>query len=117
MKVSRKGVAYDPTAVQHQVRIKKSLTKGMVFGILDIQRREVIWLEMSFDGQVVQNMNSIDVKTLLRKLDAKFKIGTLLELKAKVQGLEIVEDASLADEIYDMSWALNTAEVSKLFLN
>lgn len=117
MKISRKGVAYDPTAVQHQVRIKKSLGKGMVFGILDIEQREVIWLEMSFDGQVVQNLNSIDVKTLLRKLDAKFKIGTLLELKAEVQGLEIVEDASHADEVYDMNWALNTAEVSKLFLD
>ncbi|MFK7776041.1 MAG: hypothetical protein AB8F94_28220 [Saprospiraceae bacterium] len=117
MKISRKGVAYDPTAVQHQVRIKKSLTKGMVFGILDIQRREVIWLEMSFDGQVIQNMNSIDVKTLLRKLDAKLKIGNLLELKAKIQGLTKVEDPSLADEVYDMKWALNTAEVSKLFLN
>lgn len=116
MKISKKGVAYDPTAVQHQVRIKKSLMKGMVFGILDIQRREVIWLEMSFEGQVVQNLNSIDVKTLLKKLDAKFKIGTLLELKAEVQGLTIVEDASLADEVYDMTWALNTAEVSKLFL-
>jgi hypothetical protein len=117
MKITKKGVAYDPTAVQHQVRIKKSMTKGMVFGILDIQQREVIWLEMSFDGQVVQNMNSIDVKTLLRKLDAKLKVGTLLELKAKVQGLTIVEDAALADEVYDMNWALNTAEVSKLFLS
>ena len=77
----------------------------------------MIWLEMIFDGQVVQNMNSIDVKTLLRKLDAKFKIGTLLELKAKVQDLTIVKDSSLADEVYDMNWALNTAEVSKLFLN
>jgi len=117
MKISKKGVAYDPTAVQHQVRIKQSLTKGIIFGILDIQQREVIWLEMSFDGQVVQNMNSIDVKTLLKKLDAKFKIGTLLKLKAEVQGLEIVEDAAFADEIYDMNWALNTAEVSKLFLS
>ncbi len=117
MKISRKGVAYDPTAVQHQVRIKKSLAKGMVFGILDIARREVVWLEMSFGGQVVQNLNSIDVKTLLRKLDAKFKIGTLLELKAGVQGLEIIEDAAYADEVYDMDWALNTAEVSKLFLS
>jgi hypothetical protein len=28
-----------------------------------------------------------------------------------------VEDAALADEVYDMNWALNTAEVSKLFLS
>lgn len=117
MRITRKGVAYDPTAVQHQVRIKKSIIKGMVFGILDIAQREVIWLERSFGGQVVQNLNSIDVKTLLRKLDAKFKIGTLLELKAEIQCLEIVKDSSYADEVYDMNWALNTAEVSKLFLN
>jgi len=116
MKISKKGVAYDPTAVQHQVRIKQSLTKGLVFGILDIQQREVIWLEMSFDGQVVQNMSSHDVKTYLKKLDAKLKIGTLLELKAAVQGLKIVGDASLADEIYDAKWATNTAEVSALLI-
>lgn len=116
MKISKKGVAYDPTVVQHQVRIKKGLTKGLIFGILDVRKREIIWLEMSFSGQVVQNMYSSDVKAYLRKLDAKLKIGTLLELKAEIQGLTIVEDFTYADEIYDEEWALNTAEVSKFFL-
>ena len=50
------------------------------------------------------------------KLDAKLKIGDLLQLKAEVQELEIVSDPELADEAFDMEWALNTAEVSKLFL-
>jgi len=34
MKVSKNGVAYDPTAVQHQIRITEGLTKGLLFGVL-----------------------------------------------------------------------------------
>ncbi|MEO0469962.1 MAG: hypothetical protein AAF206_10115 [Bacteroidota bacterium] len=116
MKISSKGVAYDPTAVQHQVRIKQTLTKGMVFGVLDVARREIVWLELSFGGQIVQNLDADAVEALLRKLDAKLKIGELLKLKAEVQGLEIVSEAEKAEEVYDLNWALNTAEVSKLFL-
>jgi len=40
MKISRKGVAYEPTAVQHQVSVNQSLTKGMVFGVLDVNREK-----------------------------------------------------------------------------
>ena len=116
MKISRSGVAYNPADVQHQVSIKQTLTKGMVFGVLDIAAREIVWLEMSFGGQVVQNMDNTSVQALLAKLDAKLKIGDLLQLKAEVQELEIVSDPELADEAFDMEWALNTAEVSKLFL-
>jgi hypothetical protein len=116
MRISPSGVAYDPTAVQHQIRIKQSLTKGMVFGVLDVEKSEIIWLEASFHGQLVQQMSMATVKGLLGKLDAKLKIGDLLKLKADVQQLEIVSDSELADEVYDMNWALNIAEVSKLFM-
>lgn len=116
MKISSNGVAYDPTAVQHQVRIKQNLTKGMVFGVLDVVKSEIIWLEMSFGGQVVQNLNIESVELLLKKLDAKLKIGDLLKLKAEVQGLEVIEDSTSAEEVYNLDWALNTAEVSQLFL-
>ncbi|WP_027420295.1 hypothetical protein [Crocinitomix catalasitica] len=116
MKISSSGVAYDPTAVQHQVRIKQNLTKGMVFGVLDIEKCEVIWLEMSFSGQIVQGLDRNALNALINKLDAKLKIGDLLQLKADVQGLNRIDDATIADEVYDMKWALNTAEVSKLFL-
>jgi len=116
MKISSKGVAYDPTAVQHQVRIKQSLTKGMVFGVLDVAKREIVWLEMAFGGQVVPNMSQSAMEALLRKLDAKLKIGDLLQLKAACQNLSIVNNPSLADEIYDIKWAFNSAAVSQLFL-
>ncbi|WP_020529814.1 hypothetical protein [Flexithrix dorotheae] len=116
MDISHKGVAYDPTAVQHQVRIKQSLTKGMVFGVLDVEKKEIIWMEMNFGGQVVQNMNQETLEGLLQKLDAKLKVGDLLKLKAEVQQLEVVTEPEQADEVYDLNWALNTAEVSKLFM-
>lgn len=116
MKISKSGVAYNPTHVQQQIRIKRSLTKGLVFGVLDVQRREIIWLEMSFGGQTVQNLDFFTIEALIKKLDAKLKIGDLLKLKAEVQGLEIVDSLDVADEVYDIEWALNTAEVSNLFL-
>jgi len=116
MKISSSGVAYDPTAVQHQVRINQTITKGMVFGVLDVEKREIVWLEMSFGGQVVQNLSLLSVEALLNKLDAKLKIGDLLKLKAEIQGIEIVSEPKNSDEVYSMDWALNTAEVAKLFL-
>lgn len=116
MKVNKSGVAYNPTEVQHQLRIKQSLTKGMVFGVLDVKRREIVWLEMPFGGQIVQNLDVKGVKGLLIKLDAKLKLGALLKLKAEVQDLQLVGEPHLADEVYDTNWALNTAEVNELFL-
>lgn len=117
MKITSNGVAYDPANVQHQVRITQPLAKGLVFGVLDVARREIVWLEMAFGGQLVQNMSPKAVEALLVKLDSKLKIGELLQLKAGVQQLAIVEDAALADESYDLKWAMDTAAVSKLFLD
>ena len=50
MKVSdKKGVAYDPSCVQHMVRLSEgNLSKGLVFGVLDVAKREIIWLENAF---------------------------------------------------------------------
>ncbi len=47
MKISeRNGVAYDPSCVQHQVRVSQSVQKGLVFGVLKVKEREVVWLEI-----------------------------------------------------------------------
>lgn len=116
MKINASGVAYNPTALQHQVRIVKGLQKGMLFGVLDVAAREIVWLEVGFGGQISQNLNIEMVETYMRKLDAKLKIGDLLVLKAESQNLKIIKDASQADEVYDMRWAMNTAAVSDLFL-
>lgn len=116
MKISKQGVAYNPTQVQHQVSITQGLAKGMVFGVLDVQAREMIWLELEFGGQIIQGLNTQGVEAMLRKLDAKLKIGTLLKLKADVQGLEVLNDPEEADEVYDLKWVMNGAEVNQLLM-
>ncbi|AXT52722.1 hypothetical protein D1818_18535 [Aquimarina sp. BL5] len=118
MRISQKtGVAYDPSCVIHQVRITQSLTKGLVFGILDVKAREIVWLEMSYTGQIVQNLDMKGVEALLTKLDSKLNIGYLLELKAEAQNLEIVSDEKEADEVYTRKWAINAAAVTQLFID
>ena len=105
MKVSeRTGVAYDPSTVIHQVRITQPLQKGLLFGVLDVEKKEIIWLEVPFQGQVANDLSLSTVKALLSKLSAKTTIGNLLTLKAEAQGLQVVSDKALADEVYDRQW-------------
>ena len=116
MKISeKKGVAYDPSCVQHMVRISEgNLSKGLVFGVLDVAKREIIWLEMPFTAQTLRGADSASIEALLHKLEAKLSIGQLLDMKAKAQNLTIVENAEDADEAYTYEWALNPADVTKL---
>ena len=115
IKVSeRTGVAYDPSAVIHQVRITQPLQKGLLFGVLDVEAKEIIWMELPFQGQVAQALSISGVNALLEKLNSKFTIGNLLKLKAEAQGLQIENDPTLADEVYDMQWA-GQGKVSELF--
>ena len=116
MKVSTKdGVAYDPSCVQHMVRISEgNLSKGLVFGVLDVTKREIIWLEMPFTAQTLRGADSASIEALLHRLQTKLSIGQLLDIKAKAQDLTIVENAEEADEAYTYEWALNPAEVTQL---
>lgn len=117
MKISEKtGVAYDPSCVQHQVRVVQNAAKGIVFGVLDVWNNEIIWLEMAFGGQVVQNLDFEAVKGLISKLNTKLNIGNLLLLKAEAQNLKSIETED-ADEVYSMEWALNSAAVTKLLVD
>jgi hypothetical protein len=117
MKISGKtGVAYDPSCVQHQVRIINRLAKGLAFGSLDIAAGEITWLEMPFDGQTVESMNKAALNALLNKLGKKMSIGEALEIKAKAQGLQLLTDEH-ADEVYSKKWALNTAGVMNLLMD
>ncbi len=110
------GVAYDPSCVQHQVRITQGLTKGLVFGVLDVAAREIIWFELPFHGQVVQQLDTRGVTALIGKLNAKLSIGNLLNIKALAQNLTISETPD-ADEIYSTEWAKNTAAVTQLLVD
>ena len=117
MKISEKtGVAYDPSCVQHMMRITSGLTKGLVFGVLDVAAKEIIWLEMAFDGQLVQQLDLHNVKAILKKLDSKLSIGQLLMVKAAAQQLTVTDHAT-ADEVYTREWARNTAAVTQLFID
>lgn len=117
MKISEKtGVAYDPSCVQHQVRISQNLSKGLVFGVLNVRAREIVWLEMPFGGQIVANMNTTALEGLLDKLNSKITIGDLLSIKAKAQHIELT-DCPDSDEAYTLSWALNSAAVTKLLID
>ena len=116
MELSEKtGVAYDPSCVQHMVRISEgNLSKGLVFGVLDVAKREIIWLEMPFTAQTLRGASEQSVETMLRILSEKVSIGELLTLKATAQSLTIVDNIDSADERYTYEWALNPADVTKL---
>lgn len=116
MKVSEKrGVAYDPSCVQHMVRVSEgNLSKGLVFGVLDVSKREIIWLEMPFTSQTLRGASSEAVEALLHRLETKLSVGELLEIKAKAQRLTLADTADEADETYTYEWALNPAEVTLL---
>ena len=116
MKISeRNGVAYDPSCVQHQVRVSQSVQKGLVFGVLKVKEREVVWLEIPFGGQTVLSLDTQTIEKYLDKLEAKTIVGELLAIKAQAQGLKLA-DTPEADEVYTREWALNTAAVTKLLL-
>jgi hypothetical protein len=117
MKISEKtGVAYDPSCVDHQVRVTQNVAKGLVFGVLDVAKREIVWLEMTFGGQVVGGLDFKGVQALLAKLNSKLNIGSLLQLKAEAQGLTITEN-EIADEVYTAQWAMNPAVVTQLLVD
>jgi hypothetical protein len=117
MSISEKsGVAYDPSCVQQQVRVTQNLSKGLIFGVLKIESKEIIWLEMPFAGQLVQGVNKQSVELMLNKLSSKLNVGALLKLKAEAQNLEILDTAT-ADENYTMEWVRNTAAVTQLLVD
>lgn len=116
MKISeKKGVAYDPSCVQHMVRISEgNISKGLVFGVFDVAKREIIWLEMPFTAQTLRGADATSIETLLQRIAAKLSVGQLLEMKAVTQNLAFTQKAEDADEAYTYEWALNPAEVTKL---
>ena len=109
------GVAYDPSCVQHMVRISEgNLAKGLVFGVLDVKKHEIVWLEMPFTAQTLRGANAASIEALLRRLETKLSVGQLLDMKAEAQHLALVDNVDEADEAYTYEWALNPAEVTKL---
>ncbi len=111
------GVAYDPSCVQQQIRITRPLLKGLLFGVLDVKAREIVWLELPFEGQLTHNLDIRTVEAVLAKLNARLNIGALLKLKAEAQGLQILDTAESAEEVYTAQWAMDTAAVTQLLID
>lgn len=116
MKISEEnGVAYDPSCVQHMVRVTDdNIAKGMIFGVLDVEKNEITWLELPNQCQATFQTDAKSVTDYLEHLRAKCSIGKLLSLKAQAQGLCTVDNADDADCAYTYEWALNPAEVNAL---
>lgn len=110
------GVAYDPSCVVYQVRITNNLSKGLCFGVLEVEKGELLWLELPFGGQISHNLSFESVKAMIEKLDAKISVGNLLHLKAEAQGTKLVEKREEAEKIYDYAWGINTAAVTQYLL-
>jgi len=109
------GVAYDPSTVQHIVRISESnLSKGLVFGVLKVSEREIVWMEVPFNGQTLMHLDGKVVDAMLSRLQHKASIGELLEIRAKAQQKSLVSSPEKATERFTYEWALNPAEVSKV---
>ncbi len=111
------GVAYDPSTVDHMVRITEAnLSKGLIFGVLDVTKKEITWLEIPFDGQTVLSINPQTIEAYLHRLQQKPSIGQMLTLMAQAQHLTIVDLPDQADDAYTLLWAENTAQVARLLL-
>lgn len=118
MKVSPKtGVAYDPSCVQQQVKVGRGLTKGVVFGVLDVPQHEIIWLELPFDGQITEDVSLIVLETFIKKLEGKLSFGTLLLRKMKAQNHILVENPAMADKCFDLKWAMQPEALAELIPN
>lgn len=119
MKVSEKtGVAYDPSTVQHMVRVNDSnLSKGLAFGVLRMETHDILWLEMPFGGQLGRNLSFGTLSELMRKLQSRIKVGEALKAKIHAEGASLTDCAEEAEVKFDYAWALDTAKVSKYLLD
>lgn len=112
------GVAYDPSTVQHSVRVADdNLAKGLIFGVLDVPKREITWLEIPFDGQTVLSISPQTIEAYLTRLSRKITIGQALSIMAEAQHLAIVDAPDVADRAFTLDWAKDTAAVSQLLLS
>jgi len=105
MKVDdRTGVAYDPSTVQFSTRLNaQSVFDSVAFGVLDIEKREVVWLELALDGQYARTIDTQAITVLLKKLDKRMSIGEFLALRAEVGGQTRLDDPNDADETFTTS--------------
>lgn len=112
MKVSEEnGVAFDPSCVQMMIRLpENTVSRTMHFGILDVEKKEITYVEYPDNQQVVGEGAEVAL-SMLEKLKSKLTIGKALHMMAAARGLaevsaeQIAADAALAADtvVYDSS--------------
>lgn len=97
------GVAYNPADVDYMVTVgAMSLSRGMVFGILDLHARKILWLEAANNNRTLAGLDLASIEALQKRLAEKISIGALIALKAKARGVTVSTVPTDA-KVYDMS--------------
>lgn len=95
------GVAYDPANVQFSARVQRDPRYDMmVFGVLDVMKSKIYWLELSAPDQTCENLDLAAVTSLLRKFESRMSTGEFLALRAEALRQTRVDDPTLADEAF-----------------
>ena len=108
---------FNPSQVQHMVKIEKYESNGLCFGVLDLHAKVITWLELGIDGHTVRSLDAIGVKTMLKKLDSKLSIYNFLMIRANALGQTVVDSPELADEVFGHEFASNAPKLLKLFVD
>lgn len=96
------GVAYDPSTVQFAADIRpENVHGGIIFGVLDIASRQIMWLEMSANTQNLAQFDLRTVNALCHKLRSRMSVGTFLTIMAIAQQRAIAPAAEQAETVYD----------------
>lgn len=111
------GVAYDPSTVQHMVRIScGNLMRGLVFGFLDLIERTIYWVEIPQTSRVAAQLSTSEIEAYIRRLKARPTIGKMLQDRASIQETPLTVDPHVAGTVYDTRWAYNPAAVAEVLL-
>ena len=98
------GVSYDPADVDVMVNVAGlSEDRGMVFGILDIKSRSIMWLEIATDDRRLDQIDMDMINNIQQRLSNKCTIAELIELRAKMSGNTISTTAGSDSIVYNMS--------------
>lgn len=96
------GAAYNPADVEQMVTLSPfhDLDRGMVYAILDIEARTILWVEMANDNQRLDQLNLTMVEAIRRRLEGKISVGELIRLYADAHHQPVVSEPAAGATVY-----------------
>ena len=99
------GVAFDPAHVQRMVNIGKIASdRGLIFGVLDIEARKIMWLELANNNRTLYAVDVRSVEALYSRLSGKMSIGELIALRAAALGQPLAASPANATAFTLATW-------------